>query len=140
MVIYSSREEKGRGACTSSRDVIFVSLSRHRIRPSHNEIIWRRRRRRRQIAFCDDSRHYIYQISVAIKKLDRTESTAGAERERERESNHGLVLVHQSLSAGWYRGRQVVGLPYSASIYDVSTEHKICGQIVNRFCGYRKRG
>ena len=58
---------------------------------------------------------------MAIKKLDRTESTAGAEREREREreSNHGLVLVHQYLFAGWYRGRQVGGhhtlLPYMTS-------------------------
>ena len=132
MVIYSSREEKGRGACTSSRDVIFVSLSRHRIRPSHNEIIWRRRRRR-QIAFCDDSRHYIYQISVVIKKLDRRESTA-AEREGGKEQSRvgfsspiSLCRVVQGKT-----GRRF-------SIYDVSTvgaEPYISGQIVCRFCGH----
>ena len=73
-----------RTTSSSSRDVIFVSLSRHRIRPSHNEIIWRRRRWWRRIAFCDDSQHYCYQISVPIKKLERVHRQ---EREGEKEQS-----------------------------------------------------
>ena len=133
MVIYSSGREKGRGACTFSRDVIFVSLSRHRIRPSHNEIIWRRRRRR-QIAFCDDSRHYIYQISVVIKKLDRRESTA-AEREGGKEQSRVGFSSPISLCRVVQR-KTSRGPPYMTS----AQNPQICGQIVNRFCGYRKRG
>ena len=71
----------------------------------------------------DDGEKSPFAMTVAIiftksrwQSRNWTEESPPPQRERERESNHGLVLVHQSLFAGWYRGRQEVGLPYSAAL------------------------